>query len=101
MVSGTFSLRIVGVGLISVICRFFVDDDSPKDGGACAAPQMSRHAFLVVNCGHCVKSLRPGSVRKLFLRSKFTEQNSTPQTEQNFRLRAQIILLLRVAEQFM
>ena len=38
------------------------------------------------------------SVRKLFSRCKFTEQIFTPQTEQNFPLRAQIILLLRVAE---
>ena len=41
------------------------------------------------------------SVRKLFSRSKFTEQILTPQTEQNFYLRAQVILLLRVAERFM
>ena len=41
------------------------------------------------------------SVRKLFSRFKFTEQIFTPQTEQNFQLRTQIILLLRVAEQFM
>ena len=41
------------------------------------------------------------SVRKLFSRSKFTEQIFSPQTEQNFQLCAQIILLLRVAEQFM
>ena len=41
------------------------------------------------------------SVRKLFSRSKFTEQIFIPQTEQNFQLRTQIILLLRVAEQFM
>ena len=41
------------------------------------------------------------SVKKLFSRSKFTEQIFTPQSEHNFQLRAQIILLLRVAEQFM
>ena len=41
------------------------------------------------------------SVRKLFSRSKSTEQIFTSQTEQNFQLGAQIILLLRVAEQFM
>ena len=40
------------------------------------------------------------SVRELFSRSKFTEQIFTTQTEENFQLRAQIILLLRVAEQF-
>ena len=41
------------------------------------------------------------SVRKLFSRSKFTAQILTSQTEQNFQLCARIILLLRVAEQFM
>ena len=34
------------------------------------------------------------SVRKVVSRSKFTEQIFTPQTEQNFQMRAQIILLL-------
>ena len=41
------------------------------------------------------------SVRKVVLRSKFTEQIFMPQAEQNFQLCAQIILILRVAEQFM
>ena len=41
------------------------------------------------------------SVRKLFSQSKFAEEIFTPQTEQNFYLRAQVILLLRVAERFM
>ena len=34
------------------------------------------------------------SVRKVASQSKFTEQIFTPQTEQNFQMHAQIILLL-------
>ena len=45
--------------------------------------------------------IKSGQIRASVRRSKFTEQIFTPQTEHNFQLRAQIILLLRVAEQFM
>ena len=41
------------------------------------------------------------SVRKVVSRSKFTEQIFTPQAEHNFQMCAQIIFILRVAEQFM
>ena len=44
---------------------------------------------------------REGSVKKVVSRSEFTEQNFTPQVEQNFQMCAPIIFILRVAEQFM
>ena len=39
------------------------------------------------------------SVRKMVSRAKFAEQIFTPPAEQNFQMRAQIILVLRVEEQ--
>ena len=84
--------------------KFEIEHENQAPSLASFCTWLGGQVRIALNCVSSSSAERrptASSVRKLFSRSKFTEQIFTPQTEQNFQLRAQLILLLRVAEEFM